>query len=443
VKSLKTYKTPAYTVIDRNVNLNFSYQKELYNFDKSLFVDGEYNEHTSEYDGNLQGALSGNYKKAILKKSSWSDLNVSLSADGGLNDNDDEYMNDLTGVYSSVSYRSLNADLKLKSHFTYERHFCFLSNRDKPFFSITGDNLLTFSSNRNISLKNANRQSSFSKERQDIASHYFNLKPEIGISMRQPVAPVYRSFGIERKLKEANVIRDTLFLRTINTLAAFVASHEKYSLTHEKYYKYLMKDLDVILRSDSMVDTSQLNAYTYFKLQEALRSNSPDFFCGFRIALGCNFNARGNYTMREGYKNHYEDYNGEKFDAEYNQFALPIDFTASYTFPLLSKLFFESGLKLNTSSVDEYDYKLKEQSAYFNLHFFITDRILCRAFIVDLPLEHAIPNGDKPKNIGLTMYFYIEDNVSLDLSFKKFFDIYESTHKKIRNTIFLGAHYEF
>jgi hypothetical protein len=90
------------------------------------------------------------------------------------------------------------------------------------------------------------------------------LSPEIGVNNQNPVEPVYRSFEIERKLKKANVIKDNLSEKTISTLAQLIASQQRYSISHERYMKYMMSSLESILRADPSVDTTLLHAFTLF-----------------------------------------------------------------------------------------------------------------------------------------------------------------------------------
>jgi hypothetical protein len=101
-----------------------------------------------------------------------------------------------------------------------------------------------------------------------------------------------------RELKQVHIISETLSMETIRKLSTFIASKETYYISHDKYNKFLMKDLGMIFHSGSLVDTSRLDAFAYFKVMEDSTSNGPGFFCGFRVAVGCV--ANGNCYSTKG-----------------------------------------------------------------------------------------------------------------------------------------------
>lgn len=437
--ALKSYNYPEYKILDRDINLDFNY----YN-DQTENNQVENNYHDKNTQKSLSGDLSFSFKNTMLKPVYWSDLYIYLSLGGNKYKYEtiNTHIGPYTTNYSDTSHNStLNAIARFQSQYVFERHLTFPLLGDLPFFSISGHTTI-YADRRREESKNYDPANSISKRWSNRVQENFKIIPEIGFSRRQPVEPIFRAFEIERKLKQAHVISETVSMNTIRKLSTFIASKETYYITHDKYDKYRMKDLGMILHSDSLVDTSRLDAFAYFKVMEALTSNAPVFFCGFRVAVGCVANGNGYSTKGDLYNQSETD----SIDTD-----LRIEVSASYTFPVFRKLFFESELKMSDSTTNkqQFKYKLSKQNVNFKLHYFLTDKILANATLYALPMKYLFPNGDEPQSIGLDLNFYLEDNVSLRLYASKNFrgdDDYNTvgnTTSRSNEQVGLSIHYDF
>lgn len=111
------------------------------------------------------------------------------------------------------------------------------------------------------------------------------LFPAIGCGKRLPVRPVYTAFEIERNLRKLKALKLKLSDSTMMRIAELCGSLDSFHLTRERPNKYVISALDSILRDDPAIDTSNYDAYSLFKVHEALTERFFLLFHGFEVRI--------------------------------------------------------------------------------------------------------------------------------------------------------------
>jgi len=269
----------------------------------------------SRYD--VRGNAGGSYKFTMIRPKFWLDVTTSLDISGHYRNSETIQQGD-TNKFKS-KWLSANSTL----HTQYELHPLSELFNNVLFAGVIVDNWYA----RDW------RKTSGSEATYEATNDYDNLtgKVEIGASFRKPVRPLYAAFEMERKLKEAGVITDTLTSETLYELAKVVILREKQILRHDKAQKYIMEQIEKILINDSSVDTTKLDAFAIFKINEALDLQISEIYTGFKMSLGI---AGVGQWKPSGYYNPVTDHRGTD-----DNYKAVMELALSYTVPVYTRLF--------------------------------------------------------------------------------------------------------
>jgi hypothetical protein len=358
-----------------------------------MYTSGEDSriDSTEESRYNVSGKADGSYKFTMIRPKFWLDINTSLAISG-------HYRNSETIVKSAtdkLKYKWLSANSSL--HTQYEFHPLGELLHNILFTGVTVDNWYSRDWRKTTNYESTN--------------DYDNLtgKVEIGASIRKPVRPLYTAFEMERKLKEAGVITDTLTSETLYELAKAVIMREKLILRHDKAQKYVMEQIEKILINDSIVDTTKLDAFAIFKICEALDIQIPDIYTGFKMSLGI---AGVGQWKPSGYYNPVTDHRGTD---EY--YKTVMELALSYTVPVYTRLFMYAELtKRVTEEYEGFEHNFKYQVVNAGLHYIFTNRIIGTGGVNGVACKYFVPENQRIHSIFMELTFYLEDNVSLNLN---------------------------
>jgi hypothetical protein len=236
-----------------------------------------------------------------------------------------------------------------------------------------------------------------------------SLSPIVGYGKRLPIAPVYKAFEIERKLKKVRALRSDFSDSTLLKLSALIGSIESFKVNYDRPDKYYMKEIEKIVSSDSSCDRALFDAFALFKAFETLGEPFPLLFHGFEIKLITAFSLSEEYYrtyFSSDFRNPISNsYSGMNFDWSKAQLQL------EWTIPLSSRFFPQLCILPydNFSSCRPF-HALGSLGAYFLL----TNSIIARASVSEIPFNYMIPK-DKPGLFELEFNFYLEDHISLKL----------------------------
>ncbi|NLD92939.1 MAG: hypothetical protein GX639_09755 [Fibrobacter sp.] len=376
---LKTFEYPQYTISDPSLSFNLSsYGTE---------TRGNYSEESYYY---VNGQANGAYKFTMIRPMYWLDVNTSLAASGRYGETEEFYQGDIRK--SKDKYLRANSTL----HSQYELHpFAELFN-NILFAGVTVDNWYRREWNKSTLYEATN-------DYNDLTG-----KAEVGVSFRKPVRPLYAAFEMERKLKEAGVITDTLTSETLYELSRVVIRREKLILRHDKDLKYVMEQIENVLVKDRAVDTTKLNAFAVFKISEALDTHIPVIYTGFKMSLGV---AGVGIWRPSGYYNPVTDHRGTD-----DYYKTVMELALSYTVPVCSRLFFYTEMtKRATGEYEGFEHNFKHQVVNAGVHYMFTDRLIGTGGINGLACKYFVPENKRIESVFMELEFYLEDNVSLSL----------------------------
>ncbi|MBN1577458.1 MAG: hypothetical protein JW913_12950 [Chitinispirillaceae bacterium] len=263
------------------------------------------------------------------------------------------------------------------------------------------------------------------------------LRPAVGYGKRLPVAPIYKAFEIERKLKKAGALRSDLSDTTLMKLAQLCGSLESFRVNHDRPDKYVMRQLEKIVSGDSAVDSVQLQAFALFKAYETFSEQMPLLFKGFEVKLRADADLYYYYYLNSN-SDRYSDPN------PYQALTIDLDFMnpleLEWTLPVVSRLFIELGIGPR--------YDCSNNPLRFDgtigAYFFITDFIVAHASISEIPVYIAAPY-DTPDRFELETDIFLEDHFSLKIKcFKHINDYCPGWYvRKVDEGVSLRVNYDF
>jgi hypothetical protein len=186
-------------------------------------------------------------------------------------------------------------------------------------------------------------------------------------------------------------------------LAALCGSLESFQVAHDRPDKYYMQEMERIVRGDSALDSTKLDAFSLFKAYETFSERFPLLFYGFEIKLRPAIRAFYNYSRLDPFRS---DSTITETDVTYNPFKNPIQL--GWILPVTSRLFLEAVVEPPLSD----DEKLFYHSGGIAAYFMMTNRILINASISEIPTFILAPCR-VPGRYELTMYIYLEDRLML------------------------------
>jgi hypothetical protein len=375
---LKTFEYPQYTISDPSLNFYLS------------TYGNENNNNTKNSGLSVYGNAEGAYKFTTICPQYWLDVNTSLALAGDY----DKSERIVQGVTTSFKSKSLSARSTL--HAQYEFHPLGKLLDNIAFTGVTVDNWYYRDWNKNSNSEGTN-------DYDDLTG-----KAEIGASFRKPIKPLYIAFEMERKLKDAGVISDTLTSKTLQELSKIVITREKLKLRHDKAQKFIMEQIDSVLVKDSAVNKSKIDAFALFKISEALDVYFEEIYTGFRVSLGI---AGVGKWEPSGYYNPQTDHRGTD-----DSYKAVMELSMSYTVPVYARLFFYTKLTIKeTAQYDGFEHNFKYQIVNAGIHYLLTNRIIASYGVNGISCKYFFPENKSIYNMTMDLNYYLEDKVNIDL----------------------------
>ncbi len=413
---LKRYDYPDYRASDRDIYNDFQYSADLSERSASYSTLSYEGMDVSQYSLDFSDTLGFAWRSLHSSAVRQYEHTLSVYAAGSIQKRSDETENSMTGFYESRSEEMLRGRGMLHYTTMYRRYnrISFLNDRlfaeCRAITWIHGQYIRERIYNKDMN-RNRDSTSILLKTRKN-GDGSFTLFPVVGFGKRVPVAPMYKAFEIQRKLKRTGVVREKLSDSTLMRLARLVGSLESFKLRNDRYDKYLMKELETIVSADSAVDTARLNAFALFKAYETFSEQMPLLFTGFEVTLGVS--GWLTYDQQIYYQNHPDPYSRSMNYWNSPGFGFNLDvrhpLRLSWTLPIVSRFFFELGIRPPYFYSDSWFNYATEVGAYY----FITNRVLLHGSVSDIPSYIAVPRS-LPQRYDLEMTVYLEDHLSLSL----------------------------
>ncbi len=281
---LRQFEYSGYRASDRDIHINFDYRtndNQKAPSEEDITSDALRQE---DFSRDIYG--SAGFTGTWLRSSALVQMNnkIDAHAAAGLYEQSVVTFQPLTGIFdSSESIRS-NRLYSLSYILNCEKHFRTRRLKDFPFIGIGGYTALMGSRESMEKYRTANRTGQYQDVDKEHGSDLYissEFTPIAGFGKMRPVRPIYQAFEIERNLKATSAISAPLSDQTILKIAELNGSIKAYQLRNEQYRKFLMKRLEEIIKTDSAVIDSSLDAYALFKVYETFETEYPEFLVGF------------------------------------------------------------------------------------------------------------------------------------------------------------------
>jgi hypothetical protein len=443
---LQQYDQPDYRASDRDIFADIEYsarsQEEKPRYSTVSREGADYQSYSMDFSDTL-GFFGQRLRSSSIKQSN---QQLMLSLNGAVRKVSDVNGNSLTGFNYTRSDENwmVNGSLDYSGDFRRYSRLSFLHRL--LFLELNADAGVTGAYWRQ---RNYYRQmdqyadSTFmNTARTRFASGDIFLRPGIGYGKRLPVAPVYKAFEIERKLKKAGALRSNLSDTTLMKLAQLCGSLESFRVNYDRPDKYVMRQLDKIVSGDSAVDPVQLQAFALFKAYETFSEQMPLLFEGFEVKLNLEGMLGYHYRNRESDQNISSDMDSDPGPIHYMSIDLNFlhPLTLSWTLPVVSRLFIELGMD------PRYDCSNNpfRFDGMIGAYFFITNFIVAHASISEIPVYIVAPY-DTPGRFELETDIFLEDHFSLRIRCFKHINDYcpDWYTRKVDEGVSLRVNYDF
>ena len=356
--------------------------------------------------------------------------------------------NELLNVSDTSVSREQNMDVQVNYSCGIRRYalFCFLPRNLFVELSVSLEGGGLYTNRHRMSLYREELRSYNLFDRNRGIEGAITLSPNIGYGKRHPVAPVYKAFEIERKLKKTGALRSGLSKNSLLEISSLVGSMKSFELSHDRPDKYIMKKLERIIRADSTCDSSSLDAFALFKAYETFSEPFPLLFYGFEIKF------ISTYEMDTYYDDYYSPYDDDLTDASGISlfFQTLTELQLEWTVPLTSRIFPQVRISPSKHFYSKGPYYSEGD---LGVYFMVTNRIVAYVSVSEIPVFIIVPY-ENPGKVEFKVDFYLEDHISLTLyGFKRFREIistsgYSSfgiTNHSFRETegISLKVNYDF
>jgi hypothetical protein len=443
---LRQFEYSGYRASDRDIHADFFYQTDdnkIVPTKEDITSDAL---HREEFSREINGKVG--FTGAWLRSSALIQMrnNIDGSVAAGRRDGAFVTMLPLTGIFDSSKSIRNNSTCSLSYKFNIEKHFKTKTIKDFPFIGATGT--AGFKGEReelksNYITNQYGGHHHIDKSRSSYLKMNSEISPVAGLGKMRPVRPVYQAFEIERNLKKTSVIASTLSDQTIIRIAELNASIEGFRLRNDIYRKFLMKSLEEIIKKDSAVIDTNLDAYSLFKVYETFETKYPEFLAG--VSCYVKANVKGKYErFLESVWNDDEHHVAANASGQWEPTALGSESTVDYyadicfalCYPVVNRLFLS--ISLTGPKVPILD-------GFFYL--LITNRLFVKSGI-----NAVLDRDSRSSSIDgfCDIKLYIENNISLNcnlnrniqrnISSKKVIDI---RSRKQFEVITLGVNYDF
>lgn len=418
---LREYDNPHFKASDRDINLNVDYGATQYD---SVVPEAP----TISSRGDYCGVYSMNFTGAMgfigrqIKSSPTLQLDHSISAliTGEIGNKTVLAGNELLNVSDTSVKKKQALDIKLNYSCGIRRYALLRFLPRDLFVELSGtlEGECRYSFEHEMALRQEYQYSDNRFERRRTIDGRITLSPNFGYGKRHPVAPVYKAFEIERKLKKSGALRSSLSKNSLLELSHLLGSQESFELSYDRADKYIMKELERIIRTDSACDSSSFDAFALFKAYETFSEPFPLLFHGFEIKFISTYELRpyyGDYLRQ--YDDDLTNYSGLIFDCQ----PLP-ELQLEWTIPLTSRIYPQIGVRPIEPFFYSYKY-LSCSEGNLGVYFMVTNRIIAYVSASEIPVSIILPY-DFPQKLEFKVDFFLEDHISLTLyGFKHFREI--------------------
>ncbi|HEX2959940.1 MAG TPA: hypothetical protein VHO70_24100 [Chitinispirillaceae bacterium] len=389
---LRQYNNPVYRAYDRDLLLNAEYsslRNDAPKYDSEPYWK-EYFEQNYSLDFTGKAGFIGLW--TFSRPYTQSEHNLSVHLQGQIFKKVQIRTEDFLGYYDTSKSLIQSATGKLIYDGSIRRYLLPNLWHNHVFVEATGSINTEKKYSRNRTFNHNNHadeiyRSTFDREN-DFAIKT-KITPAIGSGKRLPVAPVYKAFEIERKLRKLRIIDSKLSSSSIMKIATLCGSLKSFRISHDRPDKFILSTLDSILRCDPAIDTTLYDSFSLYNAYETFEERFPLLFHGFEIKLHNDFELVYNYLSLYPDQTH----SLSEFKSNWNSMNF---LQLAWTLPVTSRLFIE--YSVNPPILPTFD-GLRHYSSFdgllhyglFKLYFFFTNRILLDASVNDFSTYLIIP----------------------------------------------------
>jgi hypothetical protein len=408
---LRKFDNPVYSAKDRDIIGNIDYSSLQYDsIIPSVSTISELGNFDEKYRMNFTGAIGFTGRKIKSSPAFQSDDSITSIFTGEINKETRLSGNQSLGTFdtSVERNRSANALIDFRKSIRFYSPFSLLPRH------LFGEIQTSVSASGNYRVRDdryhyQSRYANYYKTIQKEALGSIALSPIVGFGKRLPIAPVYKAFEIERKLKKVRALRSDFSDSTLLKLSALIGSIESFKVNYDRPDKYYMKQIEKIVRNDASCDSVLFDAFALFKAFETLGEAFPLLFHGFEIKLITTFSLSEEYYrtyFSSDFRNPISNsYSGMNFDWSMSQLQL------EWTIALFPRFFPQLCILPFDDCPSCRPFRAKGS---LGAYFLLTNSIIARASVSEIPFDYIFPN-DKPGLFELEFNFYLEDHISLKL----------------------------
>jgi len=257
--------------------------------------------------------------------------------------------------------------------------------------------------------------------------------PYIGLGRQKPVTPVYQAFEIERAMRETGMIHGELSDATMVAIAEWMATRFALQNTRDLPDKVIFAGLDSILIRDSTVVQPAINGHAVLRIKERVDRIVPWFTTGLELSIGFYEELHANYyKYKDNSSFEYPHSKGIEFYQD-NGFGT---FIIKWGLPLSDRWFVRCNTSwdplINTS--DGFDDMRNPLFLTWNgaLYYLVTDRSFFNLAFNSLPCVVIVP-VDQPYQVELGYTYFIEDRVSVNVTFDRYYRSNRGNFRKYFN----------
>jgi hypothetical protein len=269
------------------------------------------------------------------------------------------------------------------------------------------------------------------KTKNGVVGERASLSPRIGLGRQRPVTPVYQAFEVERALRETGIIHGELSDAAMVGIAQWLATRFAIKNTRDLPDKFISAGLDSILQADTNVQLTALNGYSVHRVKERTDRRLPWLVAGLEFSVGVLEELSMDYYYSSDRMQIDNRNNDEiQFDQENDVGSIGFD----WGLPMSDRWFLHCNTSWNPMHINENGIKtttgLMRLNWDLSLYYLITDRIYFDCIVNSLPCIIIVPLK-QPFHLSLGFTFFLEDHISIGLSFDRFYNDNRSRFESI------------
>ncbi len=369
-----------------NTSLNFNSRKLTYN---------QGTVSTGNYNSNFGYNLTPYYYLLQESDNRYLNLNVKLSGDYSHSYNQDQSLN--PPYITSGKQNSYSSNLS--AAFMYDNY-----NEGNIFYSLSSNIQVNMTEN-----KNENNNLTISRSYDGYKTQNYGFSFGIGAGKIRNVTPVVSAVRFQERLKQINMINESLPEGTIEDLAGEFSRQDYYAQVHVRPNKYFWQGIEKTL-SDDGVSLTGLNMYAANYLMET--TNEYRFLRqeGLKAGINIQFNYQNSYASYAFPKKIYEQL--YTLGNAYLNYSHQLNLNSQLSF----NLSLSGGPNIISNPVLRQQYALTASAGY---SYELTDRFVATlnnsfglTFINSYAQEKQLTN-----NLTFMVSYFIEDDLSFNINY--------------------------